>query len=218
MIRGAIFDVDGTLLDSMTVWDHLGEDYLRALGLTPEANLSEILAPLSLQQAAEYFQRFYGVKGSTGEIINGIQGMLASFYRDKAQPKPGVAAFLRNLQQKGVKMCIATATEAPLVDAALRRCGIRAYFSEIFTCTAVGHSKTEPAIFRAAHAHLGSPKAETFVFEDAFHAAKTAKNDGFPVVAVYDPSETQQEKMRAIADWYLGDFSDFESFWQTVSV
>lgn len=214
MIRGAIFDVDGTLLDSMSVWDHLGEDYLRSLGLTPEENLSQILAPMSLVQAAEYFQQGYGVKASTEEILNGIQARLVFFYREQAQLKPGAAAFLRKLQEKGIKMCIATATEELLVDAALRRCGIRDCFSEIFTCTKVGHSKNEPDIFRAAGNHLGTKKTETYVFEDAFHAAKTAKTDGFPVVAVYDPSEPQQEQLHALADICLRDFSDFDSFWQ----
>lgn len=214
MIRGAIFDVDGTLLDSMSVWDHLGEDYLRSLGLTPEENLSQILAPMSLVQAAGYFQRVYGVKFSTEEILKGIQALLASFYREQAQLKPGAAAFLRKLQGKGVQMCIATATEEALVDAALRRCGIRECFSEIFTCTKVGHSKNKPDIFRAAGNHLGTEKTETYVFEDAFHAAKTAKTDGFPVVAVYDPSETKQEELKTLADICLRDFSDFDSFWQ----
>lgn len=217
MIRGAIFDVDGTLLDSMPVWDHLGEDYLRAIGCESEENLAQILAPLSLEQAAGYFQREYALALSTEEILNGIHNMIVSFYHDQVQAKPGAAAFLQNLRHKDIPMCIATATEQELVDAALRRCGIRDYFSEIFTCTGVGSSKNEPVIFREARRWLGTPKAETYVFEDAFHGAKTAKKDGFPVVAVYDPSEAQQDGMKAIADFCLRDYSDFNAFWEFAS-
>lgn len=208
MIRGAIFDVDGTLLDSMSIWETIGEDYLRSLGYTPRENLAKTFENFSMYQAACYYRSEYGVTLSPEEIIAGVDKMIAHFYASEAQAKPGVEKLLRELQSRGVKMCIATATDRPLVESALEHCGIRRYFSEIFTCTSVGHSKEEPQIYREAQAHLGTAKEETYVFEDAFHAAHTAASDGFPVIAVYDPSEKQQTALKALSSIYVRDFEE----------
>lgn len=217
MIKGAIFDADGTLLDSMSIWDTIAEDYLRSIGYEPRENLTETFKSFSLYQAACYYQKEYGVTLSSGDIIDGINAMIANFYEQQAQLKPGVENFLQQLRDNGVKMCIATATDKRLIETALARCGILNFFSEIFTCDSVGHGKEEPDIFRLAMKHLGTEKPGTFVFEDAFHAASTAKNDGFPVVAVWDASEENQMGIKAIADFYMKDFTEFESFWKLAS-
>ena len=106
MIQGAIFDVDGTLLDSMSVWANIGADYLRFLGYEPRENLNETFKSMSLYQAACYYQSEYGVTLSTDEIIAGVNDRIGQFYRERAGLKPGVAGFLRQLREKGVKMCI----------------------------------------------------------------------------------------------------------------
>ena len=163
MMQGAIFDVDGTLLDSMSVWANIGADYLRFLGYEPRENLNETFKSMSLYQAACYYQSEYGVTLSTEEIIAGVNDRIGQFYRERAGLKPGVAGFLRQLREKGVKMCIATATDRPLVEAALERCGVLAYFSDIFTCFSVGHGKDEPVIYRTALEHLQTARAKTIV-------------------------------------------------------
>lgn len=214
MMRGAIFDLDGTLLDSMEIWDTIGASYLKSIGCEPRADVNETVAAMSLYQAACYFQQEYGVSLSAEEIMDGVNAMVEQYYREAAPLKPGAAEFLQNLSRNGVKMCIATATDRFLVEAALVRCGVRQYFSEIFTCTAVGHGKDEPVIYREAQKHLGTEQSQTVVFEDALHALKTAKNDGFPTVAVYDCHEKQQEKIAALADFYLTDFRELGLFWK----
>lgn len=208
MIKGAIFDVDGTLLDSMSSWDTIGEDYLRSLGYVPRENLAETFKNMSMYQSACYYQSHYGVTLSTEEIIEGINRMIEDFYRYEAQLKSGAAKFLESLYNNGVKMCIATATDKNLVEAALERCGVEKYFSEIFTCTLVGHGKDEPFIYREALKHLGTDRASTVVFEDALFAIKTAKADGFLTAAVYDSHEADPKEMAEVADYYLKDFCD----------
>ncbi|MBQ9166108.1 MAG: HAD family hydrolase [Oscillospiraceae bacterium] len=158
-LKGTIFDFDGTLFDSMSIWDTAGEDYLRSLGCEPS----------------------------------------------------------RDLQQQGVKMCIATATDRYQIEAALRRCRMEHYFEDILTCTSVGHSKSEPHIFQAALQRLGTAKEETLVFEDALHAVQTAKSAAFPVAAVFDPHESRQDQVRALADIYLTDFLTLNFFWKLAS-
>ena len=124
MLRGAIWDLDGTILDSMSAWDHVGENYLRSQGIEPEPDLDEAIATMSLHQAADYFIEHYGVKQTRDEVIKGAVAIVDDFYRYKAQLKPHLKEFLAQLHETGVKMCIATATERSLVEAALSRCGV----------------------------------------------------------------------------------------------
>ena len=206
-IRGAIFDVDGTLLDSMFIWDTIGETYLRSIGYQPKENLNETFKNMSLRQAARYYQTEYGVTLSIDQIMDGVNAMLERYYRFEVPLKPGVAELLERLRQDGVKLCIATATDRHLVEAALDRCGVLSCFGEIFTCNEVGHGKDEPDIFEAALRFLGTRKEETIVFDDALYAVRTAKEAGFPVAVIYDSHEKNQKEIRALADFYIENFS-----------
>ena len=206
-IRGAIFDVDGTLLDSMFIWDTIGEAYLRSIGYQPKENLNETFKNMSLHQAARYYQTEYGVTRSIDEIMDGVNAMLERYYRFEVPLKPGVAELLERLRQSGVKLCIATATDRHLVEAALDRCGVLSCFGEIFTCNEVGHGKDEPDIFEEALRFLGTRREETLVFDDALYAVRTAKEAGFPVAAVYDSHERSQAEVRARSDLYLEDLT-----------
>ena len=206
-IRGAIFDVDGTLLDSMFIWDTIGETYLRSIGYEPREKLNEVFKNMSLFQAARYYRTEYGVTLSIDEIMNGVNAMLERYYRFEVSMRPGVAELLAQLQASGVKLCIATATDRYLVEAALERCGVLSCFGAIFTCNEVGHGKDEPDIFEEALRFLGTEKAETVVFDDALYAVRTAKEAGFPVAAVYDSHERSQVEVCARSDLYLEDLT-----------
>ncbi len=202
-IDGAIFDLDGTLLDSMSVWDTVGADYLCSLGIQPHENLNRTFKTMSLLQAAAHYRSEYGVTLSVGEIMAGVNRMIASFYYNDAPAKDGVKDMLERLKKAGVRMCVATATDRHLAEKALRRNGMLEYFSAILTCTEVGCGKDTPEIFYRALAHLGTPKQSTLVFEDALYAIKTAKEAGFTVAAVYDASEAEHSgEIRELADIY----------------
>lgn len=212
MLKGAVFDFDRTLFDSMFIWDTIGEDYLRSIGYSPRADINEILKPMSLYQAACYFREEYGVTLPPEEIIDGVNRRIEHFYRDEVQPKEGAGSFLQMLADCGVGMCLATATDRYLVEAALERCQMKKYFAEILTCSSVGSGKDSPLIFREAMNLLGTEKQDTWIFEDALHAVMTAKGDGFHVAAVCDRYEMNQKEIKENADYYLTDYSDFESF------
>ena len=209
MIKGAIFDFDGTLVNSMFIWDTFGEDYLRTLGKEPKENLTETFKTFTLEQAAEYYREHYGVTLSVEEIVDGVNDMVAEIYRTKVTLKDGVRAFLEGLRAQDVKMCVATVTDRAIVEDVLNRLGIRDFFVEILTCAEVGCNKETPHIYRAALQVLGTRKEETVVFEDALHALMTAKNDGFPVAAVYDKHEAKQIEMKSEADYYISDYERF---------
>ena len=208
MLKGAIFDFDGTLLDSMFIWDTIGEDYLRTLGKEPHEDLKETFMTLTLEEAAEYYREHYKVTLSVTEIVDSINAMVEGIYRTKVTLKPGVMAYLRLLKERGVKMCVATVTDRYLVEDTLERLGILHYFSEIFTCAEVGYGKDKPIIYQKALEHLGTAKEETFVFEDSLFALETAKTDGFPTVGVYDMHESRQEEMKRLADCYVRSFEE----------
>ena len=208
MIKGAIFDLDGTLLDSMFIWDTIGEEYLRSLGKEPHEDLKETFMTLTLEEAAEYYREHYGVTLSVKEIVDGVNAMVEQTYRTKVTLKPGISEYLAWLKENGVRMCVATVTDRYLVEETLERLGVRHYFSEIFTCAEVGFGKDKPIIYQKALEHLGTEKSDTYVFEDLSFALNTAKTDGFPTVGVYDRHEVHQDELKGLADYYIFDFTD----------
>ena len=214
MITGAIFDLDGTLLDSMSVWENIGGNYLRSLGYEPKADLNERLKTMSLYQSACLFKSEYGVTASISKIMNGVNKAIEKYYFNDAELKHGVKEFLKELYYRNVKMCIASATDRYQVSAALKRCGVLNYFSEIFTCSDVGSGKDSPEIYRKALKYINTPKSKTLIFEDALYALKTANADGFITVGVYDKYEHRQDEMRKISNFYLNDFKQINDFWQ----
>jgi len=209
-IRGAIFDLDGTLLDSMFIWETIGEDYLRSLGIEPREKLNEKFKNMSLYQAACFYKSEYGVSGTIDEIIEGVNKSIEHFYFDQVLPKKGVPEFLARLKSESVKMCVATATDKHLVQAALKRNELLNYFDEIFTCTSVACGKDEPYIYDISLKFLGTLKSETIIFEDALYAIKTAKKAGYIVCAVYDKFAQEQKEIKALANYYLKDFTETE--------
>ena len=217
-IKCAIFDFDGTLFDSMFIWESVGEIYLRSLGKESKPSLREDVRALSLYQSACYFRKEYDLPLSEEQIMSGINKTIEHFYINEVMPKPYVTEFLDEMKQKGIPMCIATASDRYQIEAALSRCGMSHYFDAIFTCSEVGYGKDEPVIFRKAMEDFNSDRGSSILFEDALHAIKTAKNDGFIVVSVFDNSEKRQDEIRALSDCYIRDFEHTEDFWKFASV
>ncbi len=206
--KGIIFDFDGTLFDSMGIWETAGEDFLASVGVTAENNLSEKLKVMSLIRGAEYLKEAYSLNITAKKIMKGINKTVEDFYFFHALPKDNVIPFLKTLQNKGIKMSIATATDRHLIERALKRCNMSDYFENIFTCTEIGRGKDEPDIYDHACRVMGTDKNETVVFEDACHAAQTAKDAGYFVVGIYDKYEKQQEKLKEISDIYYTSYNE----------
>jgi len=131
MLKGAIFDFDGTLFNSMFIWDTAGEVYLRSIGIEPRGDLQKVLKPMSLLQSATYIREKYVIPLTVEEIMDGINRTVEDFYFHTVQSKEGVITFLEQMKAQGIKMCIATATDRYQVEAALKRCGMESFFSEV---------------------------------------------------------------------------------------
>lgn len=213
-IDAAIFDLDGTLLDSMFVWEHLCERYLLSLDKTPDPDLNSTISTMTILQACDYLNHKYNLNTTAEEIAAMLQNTIKDFYFYEAQLKPGVKEFLSQLASMGVKMCIATASDRPYVEAALKRCEIFEYFDKIFTCSEVGLSKQSPDIFNLATAFLDADVSKTAVFEDAYFAAQTAKNSGYFVCGIFESSEPNTAKLKEISDIYIKDFSEAGAYFE----
>ncbi len=208
-IEGAIFDLDGTILDSMFIWNDIGYKFLEMKNIKVPAGADKQFTQMSLQQAAEYYIEHFDKTATIESIINDINMLVEGFYFNEVLKKDGIQEFLEYLMNKNVKMCIATATDKYMVEKALERNGMLHYFSEIFTCNGVGAGKDAPVIYDKALEHLGTPKETTFVFEDALYAIKTAHNAGYNVVGINDISEpAEPEEVKKYCDWYINEYEE----------
>ena len=198
-----IFDLDGTLLDSMGIWETIGADYLTARGITDfPADLSEHLRAMSLMEAAEYFIEQFHLSHPPQQICNDIDEFIQDKYKYSVTLKDGVKEFLHKHKDK--KMCVATATDHHLVEAALKRLGIDEYFQFIITSGQVGNSKQFPDIYLQAAQRLGADIIDCVVFEDALHAMETAKKAGFYTVAIHEPTfDKELDKIKQLADQFV---------------
>lgn len=210
IIKGAIFDADGTLFDSMGLWDQAGEIYLRQKGIRSREDIKEQLETMTMEESAEYFRSSYGINLECDEIINEFNTMIYDCYKKEIRIKPGVLQVLEDLKSRNIRMCIATSTDRPLIEAALKNNGIDGYFSGIITCTEAGSGKRNPRIYELAMGILGTKKEETLVLEDAYFAANTAKKSGFFLAVIRDLySEKDREKLLKLADIYLESWEEW---------
>ena len=201
MINAAIFDLDGTLLDSTGMWENLGERFLLSLGIEPNENLRDEIWDMSLPESAAFFKREYALALSEENILARLNELSESVYTNDAPLKSGVKRLLGSLQMLDIKTALATAADKNLAETALARTRISDYFSGIFSCSDYG-AKTSPDIFLKAAELLGVKPQETVVFEDSLTAVQTAKTAGFITAAVFDSSEKNPDLLRETADFY----------------
>ena len=182
----AIFDMDGTLIDSMGFWKNLAAEYLTAKGIAEiPGEILERIRPMTMSESAALFKQAFGL---TGDVEAEMNAMMEDHYRKDIPLKPGVREYLENLHRQGVRMCVASATAEHLMESCLTRLGVRQYFEFLLSCETVGAGKSSPLVYQESAKRLGGCPSEIAVFEDALYAVQTATEAGFHVMGVYDDS------------------------------
>lgn len=210
-MKAAIFDLDGTLIDSMWLWEGLADNYLLSIGIKPPKDLGESLKVLTLKEACFYIKERFRLKDTPDEINQDMEKLLADYYSNRLQLKLYVLEILEEFKSRNIKMAIATATDEHLVSMVLNRYGIKDYFEFIQTVENIGLSKEQPEFFKTAINRLKLDPKDIWVFEDALHCIISAKKCNLNVVAVKDKSTLPDlDEIKKEADIYIDDFSQLE--------
>ncbi|MBQ3842347.1 MAG: HAD family phosphatase [Ruminiclostridium sp.] len=208
VIKGAIFDLDGTLFDSMGFWSHLDERFLKKHGVfpVPQDYMLEI-AHLGAVETAVYTKKRFGFTMEVEEMMQEWHEDAVGYYRDEVTMKPGAEEYLRKLKNAGIKLAVATANSRDLYMPAVLRLGLDGVFSAYAEVDEVGRKKGFPDIYELAAQRLGVKPAECAVFEDIYVALMGAKAGGFITVGVYDEtSERDKELIKGSADAFVDSF------------
>ena len=200
--KGAIFDMDGTLLDSMRVWKRLTQGYLKQFGLHVTDEEYAACEGFSQPQVAQYFaDKYPQLPGGAAGLMEGMDKLITARYETVAKPRDGVLPFLDGLRRRGVKMAIATLTARRHAEKALRDRDMLDYFDFMLTIEDVGVSKYQPDIYLMSAERLGLTPADCVVFEDAPYACTTAKKAGFRVCGVVEAAYAAgEQELRASSD------------------
>ena len=206
----AIFDMDGTLVDSMGYWQSLEREFLVSKGVTE--GLEEILEqtkPMTLAEASVLFSQCCGWEGSPEELEREVLALMEEHYRRDVLPKPGARAYLEKLRARGVEMCVASATPTHLIRLCLERLGMDHYFTFLLSCVEVGAGKSRPDVYLECARRLNARPDEIAVYEDAVYAVRSAKAAGFYVAAVHDGERNEffWPEMTALADESIVDWN-----------
>ncbi len=205
-IKYAIFDADGTLMDSMHIWDTLDGAFLRMRGIAPDED--RIFMKYGYFNAVEYMIEKYNLNMTPVQVRADIMKILEYYYNNVPVAKNGVKDFLQKLKDNGVRCVVATATDRYLMEPALERNGLLKYFDRVFSTKEIGVGKQKPDIFNMARDFLGADD-NLFIFEDAAYAIDTAKKAGYKVVAVEDYSAADDiDFIKNTADYYISDYSE----------
>jgi len=204
-----IFDFDGTLVDSMQMWQNLDNEILGKHGIVPDTFVKNKIKTLSITETAAFFRTRYTLDMTTEELVKEILDLAAYKYENEIKLKPYVKSLLSQFRREGVKMCIATASTRKNVEKVLNMYGIRGHFDFIVTGEEVDLGKEHPQIYLNCADRFGVKPEEILVFEDVYHAVLTASNAGFNVIAVYDEcAKDDIFKISQIAYGYINDFSE----------
>lgn len=206
-MKGLIFDLDGTLLDSMPSWGRQLDDLLTARGITPPSDLLDRTKTLGLEMATSMVLQEFGLHDDPAVVYQQFQDNMAALYCGTIPLKPGVRAFLDDMYAKDVPMAVATATSRILVEKVLAYHQLTDYFQSITTVVEVGIGKHDPRIFLTAAGKLGLPPQQCVVFEDSLKAVRSANRAGFQTVAIYEETNpVEQNDLVQEADLYIHDF------------
>ena len=209
-IDAVIFDMDGTLLDSLPAWDHAAARYLQTRGIKLPEEIDQHIQHLSLTEGARYIKEQLHLPDSPEDLLANTLALVRRHYLTDILPKPGAAEVLQKLHAQGIKVCVATASDTALAQAAFERLHLMQYIDFIIACDEVGQGKHSPLIYETALSRLGTSKSRTLVVEDALYAIITAQKAGFPTAGVGEPYHPEHHEYRVAhtADYFFSSLAN----------
>lgn len=208
-VCGAVFDVDGTLLDSMPGWMHMAGGYLEDLGIHPDPDLDRQVFCMTVVEGVRFIREKYSLCQSEEEIMQSCLQRMDRFYRYEVKAKKGAEEFVRKLFREKIPMITATSGSRVLQEAALKRLGLLDLFTETLYCSELGINKNGPQVYLAAAEKMKTRPQQIIVFEDALHGIRSAKSAGFQVCAVKDDSDADDSiEICRISDLVVSDFRE----------
>ena len=208
-VKAVIFDMDGTLVDSLRVWAESDIIFLNRYGYEYDPSVSEAMKTMHYISACEYLKEKFSIPMSVEDIGRSIMDIVKHKYVNEVPLKEGVYDFLLKLKADGVKICVATSNDKTLAEAALKSLGIYDMLEFIITSDEVGCGKESPVIFEKCAEKMGTKPSETAVFEDSVHAAESAYGAGFYTVGVYEENfRNEFEKLRSCTHKMIKSFKE----------
>lgn len=209
--KAVLFDLDGTLVDSMWVWRDIDVDFLSAIGQTLPDNLQKCIEGMSFTETAEYFKERFNIKDDVEDIKTKWNKMAYDKYTSEVKLKKGAKEFLARLKADGILVGIASSNSMTLIEGALKAEGVLDYFDAITTACEAGAGKPAPDIYLLAAKKLNVSPAECLVFEDIPMGIMAGNSAGMTTVAVEDAySHKMREEKERLAKYFIENYTDIE--------
>ncbi len=208
-IKGAIFDMDGTLVNSLMWWDvfwsNLGKKFLNDPDFKPSEDDDRKVRTMIFTDCMEYIQKKYSIPASAQEILDYAHEDIERFYAEDVKCKEGTVELLESLKNKGIKLCLASATRRDHVMLCLNSLKLTKYFEAVLSCADIGVGKDKPDIYLLALEKLGVNAEDACVFEDSFVALETSKSIGCKTVGLFDKHNFGQDRLKAASVYYVAE-------------
>ena len=208
-IEACIFDLDGTLVDSMWMWPDIDREYLGRFGIEYDDNLKNEIDGISFHETAVYFKNKFGISDSVEKICKDWEDMAYDKYKYEVKEKPGFKKFLEHLRSKGIRMGIATSNNRSMVDAVLESLNMKDFFEVITTSDEVKRGKPAPDVYLTTAKLLNVEPKNCLVFEDVVAGIISGKSAGMKVCAIEDDfTKEVRQKKKELSDYYIVDYSE----------
>lgn len=207
--KAFLFDLDGTLVDSMWIWESIDVEYLDRFGLELPEDLHSCIEGMSFSETAQYFKERFSIPDTLEKMKSDWNRMAWEKYTQEVPLKSGIREFLRYHRARGVKMAVATSNSRELAEAVIAVHGLTDTFDVIVTGCDVAHGKPFPDVYLEAAVRLGVDPSECLVFEDVVAGIQAGRSAGMEVAAVEDAYSLYQERQKKeLADLYITDYQE----------